>query len=151
VTLECSGVPPPSSARNALAAPLTFPGYNDSKHALGELAYLRLANGISRPTRVLIESPNGRPPSRATLTVAITLLMAIWAVNFLVVKNGLRHLPALTFASFRVVAAGLFMILIAPLCRRLPMFRQSPPVSPLATLPARADGHSARLHDSFSR
>lgn len=99
---------------------------------------------------MLIESSNGRPPSRAALTVAITLLIAIWAVNFLVVKIGLRHVPALTFASFRVVAAGLFMILIAPLCRRLPMFRHSPPVSPLATLPARADGHSARLHDYWT-
>jgi drug/metabolite transporter (DMT)-like permease len=48
--------------------------------------------------------------------------MAIWAINFLVVKVGLRHLPALTFASFRIVAAGFFMLAIAPLCRRLPMF-----------------------------
>lgn len=42
------------------------------------------------------------------------------------------------------------MILIAPLCRRLPMFRKSPTVSPLATLPARADRHSARLHDYWT-
>ena len=71
---------------------------------------------------MLIESPNGRAPSRAAIAISISLLMAIWAINFLVVKVGLRHLPALTFASFRIVAAGFFMLAIAPLCRRLPMF-----------------------------
>ena len=69
-----------------------------------------------------IDPSHGRAPSRAAVTISITLILAIWALNFLVVKMGLRYLPALTFASFRVVAAGLFMILIAPLCARLPMF-----------------------------
>ncbi len=73
---------------------------------------------------MFIDSPNGRAPSRAAITISITLLMAIWAINFLVVKIGLRHLTALAFASFRIVAAGLFMLVIAPLCRRLPMFRK---------------------------
>jgi len=49
--------------------------------------------------------------------------MAIWALNFLVVKWGLRYLPALAFASLRVVAAGFFMLAIAPICARLPIFR----------------------------
>jgi len=71
---------------------------------------------------VLVTSPNGHPPSRSVIAISITLLMTIWAVNFLVVKVGLRYLPALTFASFRIVAAGLFMVAIAPVCRRLPMF-----------------------------
>ncbi len=53
--------------------------------------------------------------------------MAIWAVNFLVVKVGLRYLPALAFASFRIVAAGVFMVGIAPLCRRLAMFSAADP------------------------
>lgn len=53
--------------------------------------------------------------------------MAIWAINFLVVKIGLRYLPALAFASFRIVAAGFFMLAIAPLCRRLPMFSSAIP------------------------
>lgn len=53
--------------------------------------------------------------------------MAIWAVNFLVVKVGLRYLPALAFASFRIVAAGVFMVTIAPLCRRLAMFSAADP------------------------
>jgi len=75
---------------------------------------------------VFIESPNGRAPSRAAIAISISLLMAIWAINFLVVKVGLRYLPALAFASFRIVAAGFFMLAIAPLCRRLPMFRNAP-------------------------
>ena len=81
-----------------------------------------------------IDPSHGRAPSRAVITIAITLLMAVWAVNFLVVKIGIRYLPVVTFASFRVVAAALFMILVAPLCRRLSIFReryssgrQSPP------------------------
>jgi drug/metabolite transporter (DMT)-like permease len=50
--------------------------------------------------------------------------MTIWAFNFLVVKWGLRFLPALTFASLRVVVAGFFMLAIAPVCSGLPVFRQ---------------------------
>jgi drug/metabolite transporter (DMT)-like permease len=71
-----------------------------------------------------IDSPNNQAPSRAVIAISITLLMAVWAINFLVVKIGLRHLPALTFASFRLVAAGIFMFLVAPLCRLLPIFRE---------------------------
>jgi len=81
-----------------------------------------------------IDSPHGRAPSRPLIGISITLLMAVWAINFLVVKTGLRYLPALTFASFRVVAAGLFMILLAPLCRLLPIFREPPrPAAPRTT------------------
>jgi len=58
--------------------------------------------------------------------------MAVWAINFLVVKIGLHYLPALAFASFRVVAAGLLMIFLAPLCARFCIFRDLPG-SPLAT------------------
>jgi drug/metabolite transporter (DMT)-like permease len=70
-----------------------------------------------------IDSESGAP-SRAVIGVAIALLMAIWALNFLVIKVGLRHLPVLTFASFRIVAAGVFMLLIAPVFARLPMFSE---------------------------
>jgi drug/metabolite transporter (DMT)-like permease len=62
-------------------------------------------------------------PSRATLIISITLVMAIWAYNFLVVKIALRYLPAVTLASFRVVLASILMLCIAPLCRRLPAFQ----------------------------
>ena len=89
-----------------------------------------------------IDPSHGRPPSRAAVTISVTLILAIWAINFLVVKIGVRYLPALTFASFRVVAAGLFMILIAPLCRHLPMFR-SPrgggPLDPSSNRPLTAN------------
>ncbi|HYA62574.1 MAG TPA: DMT family transporter [Candidatus Sulfotelmatobacter sp.] len=92
-----------------------------------------------------IDPSHGRAPSRAAVTLSIALVIAIWALNFLIVKIGVRYLPALAFASFRIVAAGLFMILIAPFCARLPIFRErssslahsptktSPVVSPLAT------------------
>jgi drug/metabolite transporter (DMT)-like permease len=76
---------------------------------------------------VQIETGNGRSPSRGAIASAIAVLMAIWAVNFLVVKVGLRYLPALAFASFRIVAAGVFMVAIAPLCRRLAMFSAADP------------------------
>jgi drug/metabolite transporter (DMT)-like permease len=76
---------------------------------------------------VQIEAPNGIAPSRVAIGLAISVLMAIWAVNFLVVKVGLQYFPALAFASFRIVAAGVFMVVIAPLCRRLAMFSEADP------------------------
>jgi drug/metabolite transporter (DMT)-like permease len=75
---------------------------------------------------VRIDAARGRAPSRAAVTLAISFLMTVWAVNFLVVKTAIRYLPVVTFASFRIVAAGLFMILIAPFCARLSIFREPP-------------------------
>lgn len=72
------------------------------------------------PVRVDSSVPGA--PSRAVIALAITALMSIWAFNFLVVKFGLHYLPGRAFASFRVVAAGLFMLAIAPICRCLPIF-----------------------------
>ena len=72
-----------------------------------------------------IDSAVPGAPSRPVIALSIAALMAIWAFNFLVVKWGLRYLPALAFASFRVVGAGLFMLAIAPLCARLSIFRSS--------------------------
>lgn len=74
-----------------------------------------------------------RVPSRHAVTLSLTFVLAIWALNFLVVKIGLCYLPALTLASFRIVAAGIFVILIAPLCARLPLFRDPPSGSPLGS------------------
>ena len=71
-----------------------------------------------------IDSFQAQGPSRVAAGMAIAVLMGIWACNFFVVKIGLRYLPALAFASCRVVAAGIFMIAIAPVCARLPMFRE---------------------------
>jgi drug/metabolite transporter (DMT)-like permease len=48
--------------------------------------------------------------------------MAIWAVNYLAVKFALRYLQPLTLASFRVVAAAIFMLASYPIAARLPAF-----------------------------
>ncbi|MCL6482498.1 MAG: DMT family transporter, partial [Firmicutes bacterium] len=59
--------------------------------------------------------------SRWLLALMISLMILIWAFNFLVAKVGLRHLPPLTLASFRVVLAGLIMlVLYLPQRARLP-------------------------------
>jgi hypothetical protein len=96
-----------------------------------------------------IDSPNNQAPSRALIAISITLLMDVWAINFQVVKIGLRHLPALTFASFRLVAAGIFMLLVAPLCRLLPIFREpsSSPNNVIASA-ARVPLSSSTSHQS---
>ena len=65
-----------------------------------------------------------RVPSRAAITISLVFVLGVWVLNFLVVKVGLRYLNGLAFASFRIVAAGIFMVLIAPLCARLPLFRE---------------------------
>ncbi len=70
-----------------------------------------------------INEANGRAPSAAVITISITLLMAIWAINFLVGKVTLRYIPALTLGSLRIVIAALFMVLLYPVCRRWPVFQ----------------------------
>src|SRR5258707_13680710 len=65
---------------------------------------------------------DGYPPSRSILGAAITLIMAIWAVNSLTVKIALRSFEPLTLASFRVVAASAFMLAIYPISARLRAF-----------------------------
>ena len=77
-----------------------------------------------------ITPPADRAPSRAAIGISLVFVLAVWALNFLVVKVGLRYLPGLAFASFRIVAAGIFMVMIAPLCARLPLFRESSGVHP---------------------
>lgn len=51
--------------------------------------------------------------------------MAIWALNFIVGKIALRYFPPLTLASFRVVLAAILLVLLFPLCRRLPAFAEA--------------------------
>src|SRR3977135_2509858 len=46
----------------------------------------------------------------------------IWAINFIAAKIGLRSLPAITLASFRVVLAGAVMLPFYLFCSRLPAF-----------------------------
>jgi drug/metabolite transporter (DMT)-like permease len=49
-------------------------------------------------------------PRPALIGSLVGLMMATWAINFLVVKMGLRRLAPATLASFRVVLAGLIML-----------------------------------------
>ena len=71
-----------------------------------------------------ITSPSGRAPTRALVWLALVFLTTVWAVNFIAGKIALRYFPAMTLASIRVVLAGIFMLLLNPLCRRLPAFRK---------------------------
>jgi drug/metabolite transporter (DMT)-like permease len=69
-----------------------------------------------------INPSDGHRPSQPILVAAITLIMAIWAVNYLAVKFALRSFEPLTLASFRIVAACVFMLAIYPIAARLPAF-----------------------------
>ncbi len=53
------------------------------------------------------------------------MLVIVWAVNFVAAKIGLRALPALTLAPFRVVLAGIIMIPAYLLCSLLPIFQEA--------------------------
>ena len=69
-----------------------------------------------------IENSSGRAPSRIVLGASIGLVILIWAINFIAAKIGLRSLPAITLASFRVVLAGAVMLPFYLFCSRLPAF-----------------------------
>jgi drug/metabolite transporter (DMT)-like permease len=68
------------------------------------------------------ETPSERTPGRGVLGAAIGVVILIWALNFIAAKIGLRALPALTLASFRVVLAAVVMLPVYLLCSRLPAF-----------------------------
>lgn len=72
-----------------------------------------------------IEASSGRAPSRGAIAASIALLIVVWAVNFIAGKIGLRSLPVLTLASFRVVIAGAVMLPVYLLCSRLPAFAEA--------------------------
>ena len=72
-----------------------------------------------------VDASTGQPPSRRVLTATIAFLIAIWAFNFLAGKIALRHMDPLTFASFRLVLAAIFMVLIYLICLRLPAFAEA--------------------------
>ncbi len=65
---------------------------------------------------------SAHPPSRRVLTATIAFLTTVWAINYITAKIALRHIDPFTFASFRLVLAGVFMFLIYRLCLRLPAF-----------------------------
>lgn len=64
-------------------------------------------------------------PSRIWLILAISLIVAIWALNFIVAKIGLRHFSPPTLGSFRVFFAGLAMFPLYLVCLRLPSFAEA--------------------------
>ena len=72
-----------------------------------------------------IETSSGRTPSRAAIGASIGLVILIWTINFIAAKIGLRSLPALTLATFRVVVAGFVMIPCYLICSRLPAFSEA--------------------------
>ena len=64
-------------------------------------------------------SLGGTAPGNGVITLSIGLIVVFWAVNFIAAKIGLRSLPALAMASFRVVLAGLVMLPVYFVFRRL--------------------------------
>jgi drug/metabolite transporter (DMT)-like permease len=70
-------------------------------------------------------SRKSRGPGRGAVGVSVGLIVAIWALNFIAAKIGLRHLSPLVMASFRVVLAGVVMVPINLFCRRLPAFAEA--------------------------
>jgi drug/metabolite transporter (DMT)-like permease len=56
------------------------------------------------------------------MAASIGLVVVVWALNFIAAKIGLRYLPAVTMASFRVVIAGLCMVPAYFICSHLPAF-----------------------------
>jgi drug/metabolite transporter (DMT)-like permease len=56
---------------------------------------------------------------------SIGLVVVVWAVNFIAAKVGLRYLPPVAMASFRVVLAGIAMVPAYFVCSRLPAFRDA--------------------------
>ncbi len=72
-----------------------------------------------------IQFSSGRAPSRGAIAASIALLIVVWAINFIAGKIGLRFIPVLTLASFRVVLAGTVMLPTYLLCSRLPAFAEA--------------------------
>lgn len=68
------------------------------------------------------ETPAGRVPSRSVIGLSVALVVALWSINFIAAKIAVRHLPAVTVASFRVVLGGMVMVPAYFLCSRLPAF-----------------------------
>ncbi len=72
-----------------------------------------------------IETSAGRAPNRVVMAASIGLVVVVWAVNFIAAKIGLRYLPPVTMASFRVAIAGLSMVPAYLICSRSPAFAEA--------------------------
>ena len=64
-------------------------------------------------------------PRRGFIAFSVAVIVAIWALNFIAAKIGLRHISPLTMGSFRVVLAGLTMLPAYLFCLRLPAFAEA--------------------------
>jgi drug/metabolite transporter (DMT)-like permease len=62
------------------------------------------------------------------MAAAIAFVVVVWAFNFIAAKVGLRYLPPLTMASFRVTLAGLSMVPVYLVCSRWPAFANARPM-----------------------
>jgi drug/metabolite transporter (DMT)-like permease len=78
------------------------------------------------PDSVYVETSAGRAPNRVVMAVSIGFVVVVWAFNFIAAKIGLRYLPPLTMASFRVTLAGLSMVPAYLICSRWPAFPDEP-------------------------
>jgi len=74
---------------------------------------------------VRLDATTAQPPTRRVLTATIAFLITVWAFNYLAAKIALRYVDPLTFASFRLVLAAVFMVLIYLFCLRLPAFAEA--------------------------
>ena len=72
-----------------------------------------------------VETAGGRAPHRVVMGASIGLVVVVWAVNFIAAKIGLRYLPPVTMASFRVEIAGISMVPAYLICSRLPAFAEA--------------------------
>jgi drug/metabolite transporter (DMT)-like permease len=102
-----------------------FLSYNEDQVSLDAATPSLHHSKPFRSNPVGIAAAEGRVPGRGLVWLAFIFLTMVWAVNFVIGKITLRYLPPMTLASMRVVLAGLFMLLLNPLCRRLPAFAES--------------------------
>jgi pimeloyl-ACP methyl ester carboxylesterase len=77
------------------------------------------------PEPVRVEAAKGYAPSRGVVAGSIGLLAVVSALNFIAAKVGLRYLPPLTMASFRVMLAGAVMVPTYIFCSRLSAFAEA--------------------------
>ena len=68
------------------------------------------------------DATSAHPPTRRALTATIAFLTTVWAINYVAAKIALRHIDPFTFASFRLVLAAVFILVIYLFCLRLPAF-----------------------------
>ena len=71
------------------------------------------------------ETSPEKTPGRIALSAAVSLVVLIWAVNFIAAKIGLRSLPPLTLASFRVVLAAAIMLPVYLICAGMRAFAEA--------------------------